>query len=571
MTLRSFTHGMTFLLGAIAAVVVGCVCERYASAATPTKAPEPTTQPGPAVTRRLTEDQYRRTIADIFGPDIKIEGRFDPEVRVEGLLEIGTGSVSVSPAGFEQYDVMARSIAAQFLSEEHRKDHVGCQPASASAPDDACAGQFLAKYGRLLFRRPLTSNELEERVHVANLAAQKLNDFYAGLQFGLTGMLMAPQFLFRQEVMTSDPQQPQLQRLDAYSLASRLSFLLWNTTPDEELLSAAERGDLDTTAGLARQVQRLMKSPRLEVGVRTFFADMLGFDAFDSLAKDPIIYPKFNQTVAKDAQEQTLRTIADALIAHNGDYRDLFTTRKTFVTRTLGMVYRVPVSAPPGEWQPYEFAADDPRAGLLTQASFLELNAHPGRSSATLRGKAIREVMLCQRVPPPPSNVDFTVVQNTDNPVLHTARARLSAHTTDATCAGCHRVIDPPGLALENYDSIGAYRTKENGALIETNGDFDGAQFADAATLGKLLHDNPATSSCLVRRAYTYAMGRDVTKGERQFLRYLETSFADNGHRLPDLLKVIAESNAYRLAEPAQNATARVVSVGANTQQELAR
>ena len=499
---------------------------------------------GPIVIRRVTQEQYQTIIADIFGADIKIGGRFEPDLRKAGLLAVGAGEVSVTPSGFEQYDSMARGTAAQVVDEKHRGMLLGCKPASTKAPDEACAKQFFTSVGRLLYRRPLTDDELKTELAIADATSKKLGDFYKGVAMGLTAMLESPQFLFRREVAEADPDHVGQQRLNAYSKAARISFFLWNTTPDDELLTAAEKGELNTDKGLAKQVDRLMASPRLVAGTRAFFNDMMDFDAFADLSKDTVIYPKFTNAVLVDAQEQTLRTITDLLLVQKGDYRDLFTTRKTFMTPLLGTIYRVPVETKEG-WEVHQFAADDPRAGLLTQISFLELHSTPGRSSATIRGKALRTVLLCQKVPDPPGNVNFNLVQDTKNPNFKTARQRLDAHRTAPTCAGCHKLIDPIGLGLEQFDSLGEYRPAENGAEIDASGDLDGVKFTDAASLGKVLHDNPATPSCLVSRLYTYAAGRQAEKGEVEWMKFLNADFAANGYRLPDLMRTIVTSDAF--------------------------
>jgi len=510
---------------------------------------EPQSSGGPPAIRRLTEAQYRQSIADIFGPDIKVSGRFDPDMRTDGLLAVGTGRVTVTPSGFEQYEAMARNIAGQALDEKHRDAAMPCKPASARVPDDACAAQFLGRVGRLLFRRPLLESELKAQVEVANKATQTLGNFYSGLEFGLAGLIAAPEFVFREEDPEPDPAHPGSQRLTAYSKAQRLSFLLWNTAPDDELLAAAARGELNDKAGLARQADRLIASPRLNDGVRAFFSDMLSFDAFDDLAKDSVIYPKFNINVANDAKEQTLRTITDLLITQHGDYRDLFTTRKTFLSRPLGLVYRLPVETRTG-FEPHEFAEGDPHAGLLTEISFLALHSHPGRSSATLRGKAVRELLLCQIVPAPPANVNFSIVQDTNNPQFKTARDRLTAHRSNPTCAGCHKIMDPIGLGLEAFDGAGQFRDGENGAPIDASGEIDGLPFKDAASLGNALHDDPATPACLVTDIYRYASGHDPVPGEKDWMGYLQKQFAADGYRLPDLLRRIAVSDDFYRISP---------------------
>ncbi len=250
----------------------------------------------------------------------------------------------------------------------------------------------------------------------------------------------------------------------------------------------------------------MVASPRFEAGVRAFFADMLLFEKFDELAKDPVIYPYFNQDVAKALPEQTLRTISGHLLARNGDYRQLFTTPHTYMTRALGGLYRVPVTQSQG-WEPFHFAPGDDRAGILGQAGFLAIYSHSGRSSPTLRGRAIREVLMCQPVPNPPGNVNFTAVQDVSNKAMPTARVRLSAHSTDAVCAGCHKITDPPGLGLERFDGIGGFRRMENDTPIDTGGMLDGMKFDGAAGLGKALAASPDTTQCVASRALQYATG----------------------------------------------------------------
>lgn len=509
------------------------------------------------VTRRLSLEQYRQAITDAFGPAIIVGGRVEPDVRENGLLAIGAARLSVTATGLEQYDSLARSIAAQVMSERNRATVMPCTPASPAAADEKCAREFLASAGRLLYRRPLTNEELADRTAVAVSAATASKSFYAGLETALATTLVSPQFLFRHQ--TALPDAAGQHRLDAFSKASQISYFLWNAAPDPALLAAAESGALDTPAGLEKQVDRLIASPRLETGVRAFFSDMLGFDGLDALAKDPLLFRKYNSEVVADAREQTLRTLVDLLLRQKRDYRDIFTTRSTFLTPLLGSIYGVPVvTSNGGGWQPHEFPPGDPRGGIVAQISFLALHSHPGRSSPTLRGKALRELLLCQRVPDPPGNVNFTVVQDTNNPEFKTARERLTAHRTAPACAGCHKIMDPIGLAMENFDAIGEFRRAENGVPIDASGEMDGVKFADLAGLGQVLHNNPAATSCLVNKIYGYAMGRPATRGEAGFLAALTKDFGADGYILPALMRRIALSeNLHRVAPP-ENSAAEV-------------
>ena len=337
--------------------------------------------------RRLTEAQYRNAIADIFGPDIQFAGRMDPLVRPpHGLQVSGVSQISVSAAGLEQYARMARAIASQVVDEQHRGTFVACPSRVDDSGNDACATDFFRRVGRLLFRRPVSAEDIQALVAASREGTRLSGSFHTGLALSLETMLVSPRFLFDIDVTESDPAMTGARRLDAYSKASRLSVFLWNTTPDRELLAAAARGDLHTAQGLATQVNRLLASPRVEAAVRTFFSDMLGFERIGDLAKDAVIYPQFTRTVKADMPEQTLRTIVDLLLTENGDYRDLLTTRRTFMTRALGVVYRLPVSEG-DEWVPYEFREESQRAGILTQMSFLAAFSH-GNSSG---GEALRE------------------------------------------------------------------------------------------------------------------------------------------------------------------------------------
>ena len=503
---------------------------------------EPPTSGGPPTLRRLTESQYRNIIADVFGSQIVVGGRFDPIMRTEGLLAVGAGRAAVTPSAVEHFSAMARSIALQVVAPGNRELLLPCQPAAADQPDPRCATQFFEQAARLLYRRAVTAEDLRVPLRLAQAGTVARHDFYAGLAYGLQAMLTAPDFLFIAENTESDPTDKTRLRLDNYARASRLSFMLWNTAPDELLLHAAEQGQLANADEISDQVDRLMASPRLKQGVRAFFTDMLSLDDFATLEKDTLIYPAFSLAAAQDSREQVLRTLENELLSQDGDYRNIFTTRRTFMSGPLGLVYRVPVSRP-GGWTPFEFAANDPRAGIQSQLSFVALHSHPGKSSPTLRGKAIRELLLCQKVPDPPGNVNFDRFNDPSSP-NKTARLRLSAHATEPACEGCHKLMDPIGLALENFDGAGQSRLTENGVPIDASGDLNGIKFADAPGLGQAMRQDPAATSCLVRRAYSYAVGRAIERGERDWMAHLEQSFADDRYRLRPLLRRIATSKA---------------------------
>jgi hypothetical protein len=504
----------------------------------------PKVEAGPVALRRLTAEQYANSVRDVLGSHITVPDRIDPDERASGLLSVGSTFAGITPSGFEKYEAAATVIAKQALDVEHRNALMPCEPSSATSSDDACARQLIEQVGRRLFRRPLEPDEIESRVELAANATGVLGDFHQGLELALASLLVSPDFLFRVETSEPDPADADRLRLTAATIASRLSYWLWNSTPDEELLALAQSGELLDPDQLAAQVDRLLDSPRAEAGIRALFSDMYDFREFDDglVAKDSTLFPAYTESVAADAQEQTLRTIVDHL-AEDRDYRQLFTTRRSFLTRELGQLYRVPVVSV-GGWEAHTFGEDSVRAGLLSHASILALYSHPGRSSATLRGKFVREVLLCQDVPTPPANIDFSIVENTTGE-LRTARERLERHVVDGACAGCHSRMDPIGLALENFDAMGVFREQENGVTIDPSGDLDGTAYDGPVGLGEALSAHPQLGPCLVRTLFRYAMGRDPVDSEEPLLVFLGQRFSEAGFRVRDLVQAMVRSDGF--------------------------
>ena len=516
--------------------------------------PEVDVEAGPVALRRLTADQYSSSIRDVLGKHIIVPHRIDPDDRRDGLLAVGASFTSVTPSGFEKYEAAATAVADQALDASHRDELVQCQPASIASSDDECARAFIERVGRRLFRRSLTTAETEARLSIASEAADALGDFYEGLELSLTSLLVSPEFIFRVEIAEAIPRDPSRNRVTSVAMASRLSYFLWNTTPDEELLAAGETGDLVDENGLDQQVERMLESPKLEAGIRSMFSDLYDFKQFDDglVRKDAALFPVYTQTLVEEAKEQTLRTIV-AHVSGEQDYRDLFTTSESFMTRRLGVVYQVPVATANG-WEPYSFPEDTLRAGLLSHVSLNALHSHPGRSSATLRGKFVREVLLCQDIPSPPANIDFSIVENTTGE-LRTARERLEKHVTNDSCAGCHSLMDPVGLALENFDAVGMLRTEENGASIDPSGELDGVQYDDAPGMGRALRDHPELGPCLVRSLYRYAVGRAPEAGEELLLEYLSERFAASGFRVTELMRELVLSDGFRTSSGSRSAS----------------
>ncbi len=503
----------------------------------------------PVITRmaRINADQYRRIVRDVFGTAITLRQPLqDSGVRSGGLLAIGAANTGFSSSGYAALEAAAQDVAAQVVAD--RKVLLPCGP--ETAVDRACAHDFLARAGRLLWRRSLTPAEWQNLLDTTSEAADMLGGYYRGVELGLVRLLVAPEFLFRIERSEVDPNDSSRMRLTGVSRASRLSFLLWGSTPDVLLLDAAESGALDNPEGLAIQVERMLASPRLVEGARAFFSDMFGLEQFDTFTKDAAIYPNFTAQVTQDAPEQLLLTVVEHLLYEAGDYRDLFTSGKTFMTPSLAALLRIPLAVErqngsPDTWQPYRFADGDPRAGLLAMPAFVALYAHAGRTSPTIRGQAVREQIMCQEIPPPPAATDFNLDQDPADPAFSTTRQRLSAHATDPSCAGCHKVTDPIGLPLESFDGSGAFRLTENGQAIDTSGELDGVRFEDASGLAGALSTNREVPRCLAERVYAYGRSAPISREDRRELMQVNRAFSQAGYRFRDLLRIIATNDRF--------------------------
>ncbi len=506
--------------------------------------------------RRLTELQYANAVHDLFGPDVVVPARLEPDVAIEGLVALGAARTSVSPRGVEQYESAALDLAAQALGTgpaSARGRLVTCTPAGMA--DDACAQTVLSTLGRRAFRRPLTSGELARLVKLAGDSARALGDFHRGLELAVAALLESPNFLFRVELGEPDPAAPGQLRFSAWEIASRLSFLVWNTIPDDELLDAAARGDLVTDAGLDAALDRLLASPRARKGLRSFFVDLLELYRLDELVKDPKIFVQASPELGPAAREETLRGIEHLIFDAAGDYRELLTTRRTFLDRRLAALYEVPAPAREG-FGMYTWADDSPRAGLLSQASVLALQSHATSSSATRRGKFVRKTLLCANPAPPPVDVNTMLPEPSGN--TPTLRDRVREHLENENCAVCHRFTDPIGLGLENFDGIGRYRTTENGALIDATGELSKVQFKNPRELAAAITQHPDFVPCFVKSVYRYAGGHLETAGEAGVLEDLTNDFAAGGHRVLPLLRLLVKSPGFRrLAPPSDTASAK--------------
>ena len=498
--------------------------------------------PGPVSMRRLTLEQYRNVIMDLFGGEVVVPDLEDPDLSQGGLLSVGAAETTFSARGVSSIEEAALSIAKQAIDDEtQRLRWITCAPTGTK--DETCSRTVLARLGRSAWRRPLLPAEVERLATVADDAGASLGDFEAGLEYGIAALLQSPHFMFRVELGQDDGNGKR--RFDAFELASRLSFFLWNTSPDEALLDRAADGSLETDEGLRAEATRLLASPRARDGLRSFFSDQLQLYRLDTVTKDPTLFEQWSTELGPDAREETLLLLLDLVLDRAGDCHDIMTTTRAALNSRLAAVYGVPAPTQTG-LQLVDMPADSKRAGLLTHASILNTYAHQVSTSATRRGRFVRTVLLCQTIPIPPVEVDTSIPEPSGTAL--TLRDRVKEHLEEASCAGCHNAMDPIGLGLENYDAIGRLRTEDNGATIDPSGDLDGAPFDDAAGLGSAIRNHAAFAPCMVKTLVRYANGRVEAPTEEAAIGDLADRFADLGYRLQPMLLEIVMSPLFRTA-----------------------
>jgi hypothetical protein len=507
----------------------------------PAAAPSGALEPAPAGLRKLTVEQYENSVRDLLGSHVQLppEIELEADVAQNGFYAVAASNATLSPAATEKLEQAAYALAAQGLSSAHRAKLVPCTPAAVT--DSQCTEKFLKDFGRRAFRRPLAAAELTRYAKIADSAATTLGDFYQGLEFAVAAVLQSPNFLFRVELGEADPGSSARLRYTGYELATRLSYALWNTTPDDTLLDAAESGELND--GLADQAERLLTDGRAARALENFHSERLGLSELATLNKDASLVGELSDTLRGALRDDVLRTFAE-LGEPGQDFLQVFDSPVAYLNAPLAQLYAQPMAA--DKLTRVELPQSAQRTGFLGKPAFLALTAHNIETSPTLRGKYIRERVLCESIPAPPANV--VPVLGEPDPDAPTMRDRLRVHATDPACAPCHTLMDPLGLALEHFDAVGRYREKDKGHTIDTRGELDGAGFNGVVELSKLLREDPRTAECLVRQAFRYALGHIEDSGEEPQIAALVAEFEESGHDLPALFRSLSTSDAFRYA-----------------------
>lgn len=485
--------------------------------------------------QRLSHGDLSRTVQDLLGNVMDV-----PKV-LAGLERIGADEATAEAAAgvvgrLEVQKMVAWAEAVAAAASVRPEQLLGCAPNGDG--EERCVRRWIEQFGRRVSRRPLTSTEVDRLAKDYQQAriTREARDAVAGI---LQTMLQSPSFLYRLELGDSRG------RPTDWEMASRLSYLLWGTMPDDGLFARAQKAQLHTPAQIRTEATRMLADPRARDGLRRFFIQF--FDVGD-LAYREEETPKGFKGVSEPAkllEAQFARFIDDVLWgAPKGRLQALFTLPVTFVNGPLAAYYEL------GEAKGDELVrieAPDRLAGALTQPAFLFAHAKRKETDPVRRGIFVREQLLCQPPAPPPDNVDFKLPKSSD--ALVTLRDRIEDHRLEAGCAKCHKLIDPLGLAFESWDHTGRFRTEDNGRAVDTTGDLldtdvDGA-FAGGIELSKRLAKSQTVRSCFVRQAFRFGMGRRETPSDTCTLEALERSFSRSGNDMRGLFVALTSTSAF--------------------------
>jgi hypothetical protein len=503
---------------------------------------EPTAfQPVPPRLKRITNTQYRNVINDVFGLTMPLDLGLSPDNQLHGFRTIAASMFSLSLADVEAYEGAAYWIAQYFFRDESRLSRfVNCDLSEPS-----CMEAFIIRVGAILWRRPLAT---EEVVTLNRLWSDLNNQPFSHVEraeFVLSSLLQSPDFLFFIEEGEPNPDNPDNRRKTSRELLISMSVLLWDSPPTETLLNLY--ADRMYDSGVEGEVYtHLINDPRSARGLVGFFEEYLQLDRLDTLEKSRAHFVLMSDTLASAMRTEAKGMIENIIRSPRTDIRSLLTTKETFINEELAQLYNEP--APDG-FSAHRYSDNSPRLGFLTTAAFLALNAHNTVTSPTYRGKYVQNRFFCFDIPPPPQGID-TTLDAPEPGVATTMRQRVARHNSDPVCNGCHQFMDPIGLAFENFDAIGIWRTDELNEPIDPSGSIDDHDFRNHRELIEYLATDVTFAHCVTRQFVRFAWSRLESRTDEVVIDALNTEFEASGFNFLHLVRAVIASEAFRsLAE----------------------
>jgi hypothetical protein len=480
----------------------------------------------------------------------QFEGELDDLIRpinhtlADGQIGIGYGVTS-------QQHLQRMTILGPFevtgVSDTPTRHFVfNCRP---TAPDEArpCAESIMKRLATKAYRREANETDVAGLMRFYDDGAAQ-GGFEAGVRKGLQALLASPHFVFRMEQMPEGVEPGEVYEIGDRDLASRLSFFLWGMPPDQDLIDLAEKDDLSDDRELDRQVDRMLADPRSEALATRFAAQWLRLQDLEDIHPDALSYPYFDESLA-DAMHRETELLFDHIVDADRPVIELLTADYTFVNERLASHYGIPGVLGP-DFKMVEYP-DARRRGLLGHGSILTLTSHASRTSPVLRGKWVMEVLLGAPPPPPPPNVpDLEETEGAEDGRFLTVRERMEQHRANPACASCHNMIDPIGLALENFDPTGAWRLRDGGNLVDPTGElYDGTPINGVDDLRQALLSRPEVFyRIFTENLMAYALGRRVEYFDMPAIRQITRDAAEEEYRLSAFIHGIVESPAFRKA-----------------------
>jgi hypothetical protein len=487
---------------------------------------------GSSPVRRLTHVEYNNAVADLLGDSSQPASGFPDDGQV-GLFNNAAGH-SVPPLLAEGY----LNSAAQLAERANIKGLVECDLGVAT-----CAPDFIQRFARRAFRRPLKADEGQRLQQVFESARAK-SDVETAARAVVAAVLVAPQFLYYFEAGEQDAGTPGVKKLAPFELAARLGSFLWASLPDNELLDAAASGRLSTREQVLLQAQRMLKDPRARAATNVFYERWFGLHELENANKDPQLFPQFNSELRDAMREETLRFVNHVIWEGDGKLATLLSAPYSFVDARLAALYGVPAPSGPG----FQRVALNPaeRAGVMTHASMLAGYSPMAESSPFKRGAWVRTRILCQELAVPPNDIPELPApkEGVSN------RERAEQHTKAPACSACHHLIDGLGFGFEQYDAIGQVRAMDRGLPVDSSGevtatsDINGT-FTGGAELAKLLARSEQVRDCAPTQWLRSAMARPEAQEDSCSLQQLKGSFAASGGNLQELLLALTQSDAF--------------------------
>lgn len=544
MVLSRRTYATGFLVAFCAAACVETLADERApsafrngpESASATAACAAADERGHAALHRLNRAEYDNTVRDLIAEDLHPSQELPPDDGANGFRN-NADVLSVSPLHFEAFDAAAQKIATRIISGPARARIVTCD--AASLGDDACARQVLGAFAKRAWRRPVEPIEIDELVGLVGVARAEGESFDRGIELALHEIFVSPNFWFRME-SDPDPSSVVPHPVDDYALASRLSYFLWSSMPDDELFAAAEAKKLGDVAELERQARRMLESPK-SAALLENFAESWFIAPFESAAPTKSMFPAFDDDLKHAMHEETSHALREHVLGTKS-FLDLLDSDTTWVNERLAKHYGIAGITGP-ELRPVSLVGTG-RRGLLGQASVLTMTSTATRSSPTRRGNWVLTNVLCDAPPPPPANVPPL----SEPGAAQTLREALEQHRNNPVCAGCHVKMDPLGLTLEHFDGIGAWRDQDRGRAIDTKTTLEDGRIVDGETeLASALKSDPRVPTCATSKLLSFALGRASEGGDTCRVKALAESFKASGYRMKELIVSLIKDDTFRM------------------------